>query len=300
MSAQEKPGPKLRCRLTVPVAASLPVEFLEQEMASSASEETVKIQMKKCVVLCTPGPKVLLLLVQPTDFTERDGTKHCQKEAGEVDGRRVVLVDTPGLFDTSLSNATIQEQLEKRVSLLAPGPHAFLLVLQIGRFTKEERDSVELIKTFFGKEAENFLIIVFTRGDESPHKTLESYIKEDRDGYIRQLTEECGGRYHAFNNKDPNNRTQVTTLLAKVESMRRSNGGGSDASLMFQEAEETIEKETRRLLKENEEEIQRQLRDCERKHEEEFQMKIKAIQEKHAASVQKLQQTLSRSTRKRD
>ncbi|XP_035253275.1 uncharacterized protein LOC118216294 isoform X2 [Anguilla anguilla] len=195
-------------------------------------------------------------------------TTRCKKEVGEVAGRRVAVVDTPGLFDTEVTNEEVQQEMAKCISFLAPGPHVFLIVLQIGRFTKEEMETLQLIKSTFGKNAEMFTIVIFTRGDDL-NESIDSYIQRSNITLQNQI-QDCGNRFHVFNNKDKSNCTQVPELLGKIDMMVRKNGGGCYTNAMFQEAEMTIKKECERILREKEEEMQREKDVLMSKHEGEI------------------------------
>uniref|UniRef100_A0A3Q2GEE7 GTPase IMAP family member 8 n=1 Tax=Cyprinodon variegatus TaxID=28743 RepID=A0A3Q2GEE7_CYPVA len=162
-----------------------------------------------------------------TEASPQSVTLNCQKAETEVDGRRLAVVDTPGLFDNNLSPEQVNEELMKCIDLLAPGPHVFLLVIPIGRLSPEDRKTFTLIEGVLGENYEKFTIILFTKGGalKQDDMSIEDYIKDLCDDSCKKLISDCGGRYHVFENYDKKNRSQVTELIQKIDDMVKVNGG---------------------------------------------------------------------------
>uniref|UniRef100_A0A673KMR4 AIG1-type G domain-containing protein n=1 Tax=Sinocyclocheilus rhinocerous TaxID=307959 RepID=A0A673KMR4_9TELE len=172
-----------------------------------------------------------------SDLSSDSVTTVCMKGVGEVDGRSVAVVDTPGLFDTTLSNEQAVDEIVKCVSLSSPGPYVFVIVLSLGRFTKEENDTMQLIKKIFGPKAAQFSIVLFTRGDDLVSKSIEDYVKRSKSAELKKLIRDCGNRFLAFNNREKQDKTQVTRLLNMIEEVKNTNEGRYFTNSMFEETE---------------------------------------------------------------
>ncbi|KAM9428150.1 uncharacterized protein ACWYII_019359 isoform 2-T2 [Salvelinus alpinus] len=225
-------------------------------------------------------------------------TTVCKKAVGKVDGRTVSVVDTPGLFDTTLSNKDVQQEIVKCVSLSAPGPHVFIIVLSIGRITQEELDTLDLIETTFGPRAGMFCLVLFTRGDDLENESIQDYIGNSKNAKLKKLIRDCGDRLHVFNNRD-NNCTQVTELLKKINKMVSMNKGSFYTNEMFQEAEAAIKQKQEAILKEREMEIKADMEKLKVSHETDME-KIKSKLEEERLKVQEERQLREKLLRERE
>uniref|UniRef100_A0A4W5LB00 Fibronectin type-III domain-containing protein n=1 Tax=Hucho hucho TaxID=62062 RepID=A0A4W5LB00_9TELE len=57
-------------------------------------------------------------------------TSVCEMAKREVDGQGVIVIDTPGLLNTTLSNEEVLTEIQRCISLSSSGLHVFLVVIQ--------------------------------------------------------------------------------------------------------------------------------------------------------------------------
>uniref|UniRef100_A0A8C5B2E7 AIG1-type G domain-containing protein n=1 Tax=Gadus morhua TaxID=8049 RepID=A0A8C5B2E7_GADMO len=137
--------------------------------------------------------------------------------------KRVVVLDMPGFGDTYLTQEQIITEISRCVALTAPGPHAFLLVVQVGRYTEEENMAVTMMAAVFGEAAVcNHTVVLFTRGDDL-EEPMEQYLASAPVS-LKALIDRCGGRYHLLNNRaptfDPDHRKQLCLAVVCISHMK--------------------------------------------------------------------------------
>ncbi|KAL0201152.1 hypothetical protein M9458_004339, partial [Cirrhinus mrigala] len=153
-------------------------------------------------------------------------TKKCVNSEGEVDKRKVILIDPPGWWPYASvleTSESAKQEIISSITLCPPGPHAVLLVLQPGvAFTEAQRRSVKEHMELLGRNVWKYCIVVFTRGDWMVTNTIEEHIESEGEA-LQWLINKCGNRYHVLNYMEQNDREQVRELMEKVEMMARVN-----------------------------------------------------------------------------
>uniref|UniRef100_A0A8C1X8Z9 Si:dkey-167k11.5 n=1 Tax=Cyprinus carpio TaxID=7962 RepID=A0A8C1X8Z9_CYPCA len=162
-------------------------------------------------------------------------TKRCQSATRVRFGKEISVIDTPGLYDTEHSEEEIKTEIGECITFTSPGPHAFLIVIKVGRFTEEEKNTIKKLKEVFGEKMENYSMIVFTHKEGDPA--------------LKELVESCGNRFFCLDNESASF-PQFKDLIGKMETMMAENGHFSNE--MFEEAEKCIQEIQKQKLDEKE------------------------------------------------
>lgn len=145
----------------------------------------------------------------------------CQLRQGMSEGRRLTLVEAPRWYwSGGQVESSVKQETKRAISLSEPGPHALLILIPVGEFTDVERRVPSELEDMFGKGTLRHSLVLLTCGDYLIEKGAEEYLAGEDPGF-REVIKQCGGRYHVINNRRPQDRSQVRTLLDKVRSSRR-------------------------------------------------------------------------------
>ncbi len=148
--------------------------------------------------------------------SSRSVTRDVAVQSGSVGHFPVTVYDTPGLFDTEMSEEEIEQKYKEVLQRCESGPCMFLLVIKADRFTAEEREAVEKIEQLLGDERLKKTWILFTRGDEleEENMTIQEFINDTEP--LKNLVQKYDQRYHVFNNKIKKQAEQVQELFIKI------------------------------------------------------------------------------------
>ncbi|XP_037393000.1 GTPase IMAP family member 8-like [Pygocentrus nattereri] len=162
-------------------------------------------------------------------------TSKCEMHKANVAGKTVCVVDTPGFFDSKMKPKDLAEEIGKSVYECRPGPHAFLYVVSLkDRFIKVDEKVIEQIEGLYGKDVAKYTIPLFTHSDQLEGKSVDELIKQNKS--LSRFVQQCGGRYHVFNNREQTNRQQVTKLLKLIDGIVAKNKGSYYCNEMYEAA----------------------------------------------------------------
>ncbi|XP_020770790.2 GTPase IMAP family member 4 isoform X1 [Odocoileus virginianus] len=221
-------------------------------------------------------------------------TKHCEKRNGTWRGREVVVVDTPGLFDTDIPDAETLKEITRCMLLTSPGPHALLLVIPLGPYTLEDQKATEKILTMFGERAREHMILLFTRKDDLGDMDFHDYL-EHAPTAIQDLICKFRDRYCVYNSKatGAEQENQREQLLALVQDVVDKCNGRYYTNSLYQKTEEEIQKQTQVLLENYRAELEKAKAQIKQEFEEEIR-KLKDELEQQKRKVQMERQLAER------
>ncbi|XP_056591047.1 GTPase IMAP family member 4-like isoform X2 [Triplophysa dalaica] len=149
-------------------------------------------------------------------------TRESEVQRGRVEDRNISVIDTPGFFNTELTDEDLQNEMMKSLSLSHPGPHVLLLIINLKTFKEDDRNLVKLTEETFGEESLSFIMILFIGRENMSRREFTQFIESER---IEQMLNRFNRRYHVMNSKQECNTTQIKKLLKNIDVMVKNNGG---------------------------------------------------------------------------
>ncbi|CAC5395675.1 unnamed protein product [Mytilus coruscus] len=254
------------------------------------------------------GNALLQKHVFKTGCSSSSISKKCVCRTEQIHGYQITVTDTPGLYDTN-DDIEMKAEMENCIRLSLPGPHVFLHVISIGRFTKEDFSSIKTFITKFGRDVNRYYLLILTRFDD--YKRDNNVDVLDFEGLKNNLTcewktllnETFADRFFPFDNtlSGKSSVEQVSVLLQKIGDIISANNGNSYTNADFKRASQLIKEEQKRMLVELNRE--REAKKARIRHLEEERAKEelqRKLDEQRAKAETELQALHERENRERE
>lgn len=99
------------------------------------------------------------------DESPHSVTKECLRKQITVNGKEIVVVDTPGFFDTNAKDENERNKLIDQTTAtlieFKPGPHVFLIALARDRITDQELKCLKIIEKLFDGNIFQHAVVIF-------------------------------------------------------------------------------------------------------------------------------------------
>ncbi|XP_045075133.1 GTPase IMAP family member 4 isoform X2 [Coregonus clupeaformis] len=196
----------------------------------------------------------------------------CVKKQGEVAGRTVTVVDTPGWDTVKRTSTHIKKEIKNSVTLCPPGPNALLLVVPMGELlSSTDRKAIQYHVELLSVRAWKFTMVLFVSEAEEKCTSIEQNQLIDR---AKSLLVKCGDRHHLL--ECGNSPSQIPELLKKIDAMVAENCEEffipqvyyelmettmprevTELRRMYEDREDRLKQKFKRELKEKEEELKK-------------------------------------------
>ncbi|XP_037832504.1 GTPase IMAP family member 7-like [Kryptolebias marmoratus] len=162
------------------------------------------------------------------NHTAESGTSECQ--AVSVNGRSITLTDTPGFFNTGKCEEEMKSEIVKCIIECAPGPHVFIIVFKVEKFTEQNMEVIKKMTDYFSDEALKFTTVLFTHGDQLPEgMKIEQFVSQSEE--LSRIVKKCGNRCNVIDNRYwknsedvyRSNKFQVKKLLDTIDKIIKEN-----------------------------------------------------------------------------
>ncbi|KAM6905335.1 GTPase IMAP family member 8-like [Xenentodon cancila] len=159
------------------------------------------------------------------DVQDQRTTATCVKHHGNFNGVKVTVVETPGWSKDATPSDWLKGEVLSGISMCAPGPHVFLIVVPISKAFKENdhKAVLELLKPFTERVWRHCMVL-FTWGDWLGKRPVEDHIAREGEA-LQKLVEKCRNRYHVLSQFDLGDPHLVKGLLQKVINIITRNKG---------------------------------------------------------------------------
>ncbi|XP_038139284.1 GTPase IMAP family member 2-like [Cyprinodon tularosa] len=153
------------------------------------------------------------LLLGPNMCNKTEDPKTSSKILGRIKTTKTVLINTPNLLNPTISEDKLKEHVEHCVSLCAPGPHVFLLVVQHNITDQQKKKLCKILELFSDEAFKCSLVLISKPGWETSAPNYSSHQRP-----LQDLITTCGENWVRLQNNPEGLLLKLTLIL------RKSNG----------------------------------------------------------------------------